>query len=97
MKEDIKAAEDRGEMVSLMEPLLIGEGSRHRGALTDLAFALGQKSTGFRRSLPESLLSSLTDGIIRITHRAVHPRRISSDRLVRQPVQIVVPVIHRAS
>jgi Fic family protein len=59
--EDIKAAEDRGELVSLMEPLLVGEGSRHRGALTDLALELAQKSTGFRRSLPESLLASLAD------------------------------------
>ena len=58
---DIKAAEDRGELVSLMEPLLIGEGSRHRGALTDLALELAQKSSGFRRSLPESLLASLAD------------------------------------
>jgi len=58
---DIKAAVDRGELVSLMEPLLVGEGSRHRGALTDLALELAQKSTGFRRSLPESLLASLAD------------------------------------
>ena len=58
---DIKAAKDRGETVSLMEPLLIGEGSRHRAALTDLALELAQKSAGFRRSLPESLLASLAD------------------------------------
>ena len=44
-----------------MEPLLIGESSRHRTALTDLALELAQKSAGFRRSLPESLLSSLAD------------------------------------
>src|SRR5208282_1377328 len=61
MEEDTKAAEDRGEMASLMEPLLIGEGSRHRGGLTDLALELAQKSAGFRRSLPESLLASLAD------------------------------------
>jgi len=61
MKADTKAAEDRGELVSLMEPLLIGEGSRYRGGLTDLALELAQKSTGFRRSLPESLLASLAD------------------------------------
>jgi Fic family protein len=58
---DIKAAKDRGETVSLMEPLLIAEGSRHRSALTDLALELAQKSAGFRRSLPESLLASLAD------------------------------------
>jgi Fic family protein len=44
-----------------MEPLLIGETSRHRGNLTDLAVELAQKAAGFRRSLPESLSSSLAD------------------------------------
>jgi Fic family protein len=61
IKGDTKAAEDRSEPISVMEPLLIGEGSRHRGALTDLALDLAQKSSGFRRSLPESLLASLAD------------------------------------
>jgi Fic family protein len=61
IKEDIKAAEDQGEPISVMEPLLIGEGSRHRGALADLALDLAQKSSGFRRSLPKSLLASLAD------------------------------------
>jgi Fic family protein len=60
-KSDILAAEDRGELTSLMEPLLIGEGSRHRTTLTDLALELAQKSAGFRRSLPASLLASLAD------------------------------------
>lgn len=50
---------DRGEAVTVMEPLLISDTSRHRGALTDLAFELTQKSAGFRRSLPASLLTSL--------------------------------------
>jgi Fic family protein len=54
-------AEDRGEPVSLMEPLLIAGSSRHRGPLTDLAFDLAQKSAGFRRSLPPTLLASLAD------------------------------------
>jgi len=58
MKADIKEA-DRGETTSEMDPLLIGDGSRHRGMLTDLAFELAQKSAGFRRSLPPSLLTSL--------------------------------------
>ena len=61
MKPDVKVAEDRGEAVSLMEPLLIGEGSRHRGGLTDLAIELAQKAAGFRSSLPPSLLASLAD------------------------------------
>lgn len=61
MKADIEPAVDRGEMVSMMEPMLIGETSRHRGILTDLALELVQKSAGFRRSLPETMLSSLAD------------------------------------
>src|SRR5229473_5459964 len=64
IKADIKPVKDRGEAVSLMEPLLIGDGSRHRAALTDLALELAQKSAGFRRSLPESLLTSLA-GLVR--------------------------------
>ncbi|MGB6450790.1 MAG: Fic family protein [Steroidobacteraceae bacterium] len=58
-KADVKAAEARGEGTGLMEPLVLGEGSRHRPELTDLALELAQRSAGFRRSLPESLLSSL--------------------------------------
>src|SRR5579863_3883588 len=50
---------DRGEIVALMEPLLIREHSRHRELLTDLAFDLTRKSAGFRRSLPAGLLASL--------------------------------------
>ena len=61
IKAAIKAAQDRKETVSQIEPLLIGVGSRHRVALTDLALDLAQKSAGFRRSLPESLLASLSD------------------------------------
>jgi Fic family protein len=57
---DIEPA-DRGEPRSLMEPLLIGEGSRHRRDLADLAIELTQKSAGFRRSLLPSLLVSLAD------------------------------------
>jgi len=65
IKADVKPATppqvDRGESIGLMEPLLIGESSRHRTGLTDLALELAQKSAGFRRSLPQSLLSSLAD------------------------------------
>jgi len=63
-KPDIKAAVDRNEAVSLMEPLLIGDSSRHRADLTDLALELAQRSAGFRRSLPDSLLASLA-GLVR--------------------------------
>jgi len=58
-KPDIEAAKDRGERTALMEPLVLGEGSRHRPPLTDLALELAQRSAGFRRSLPASLLASL--------------------------------------
>lgn len=63
-KADIKAAIDRGETVSLMEPLLVGSDSRHRAELTDLAVELAARSAGFRRSLPDSLLSALS-GLVR--------------------------------
>jgi hypothetical protein len=42
-----------------MEPLILDRGSRHRAELTDLALELAQRSAGFRRSLPPSLLTSL--------------------------------------
>jgi Fic family protein len=66
---DIKAditADGRGnlldrESVSLMEPLLISEGSRFRTELTDLAIDLAARSSGFRRSLPEGIVAALAD------------------------------------
>jgi len=61
MEADILVAKDLGESTTLMEPLLIGETSRDRGTLTDLAVELAQKSAGFRRSLPDSLVTSLSD------------------------------------
>lgn len=64
VKADTEEVADRGETVSLMEPLLIGDAARHRPPLTDLALELGQKSAGFRRSLPQSLLTSLA-GLVR--------------------------------
>jgi Fic family protein len=60
-KADISTAMDRDEPVASMEPLLIGEDSRHRAALTDLAVDLAAKSAGFRRSLPQGLLVALAD------------------------------------
>lgn len=52
---------DRGEIVSLMEPMRISEGSRHRTSLSDLVVELASHSAGFRRSLPEGVLSALAD------------------------------------
>lgn len=59
METDIQAATDGGETVSLMEPMLVAEGSPHRGELTDLAIDLAARSAGFRRSLPEGVLTPL--------------------------------------
>lgn len=56
---DIVAAEDRGESIGLMEPMILGEESRARHALADLALDLAQKSAGFRRSVPPAILGSL--------------------------------------
>src|SRR5256885_1765329 len=66
MKADLKttktnAVADREESPTLMEPLFISENSPKRGELTDLALELAQKSAGFRRSLPDSLVASLAD------------------------------------
>lgn len=61
MEVDIEAPEDGYEPVSLMEPLQVSGESPYRGAFTDLALDLAQKSAGFRRSVPESLLASLAD------------------------------------
>ncbi len=52
---------DGKEPVSLMEPLLIPEGSSFRGELTDLAVELAARSAGFRRSLPEGIVTALAD------------------------------------
>jgi Fic family protein len=59
LEADISTTQDRGEGIAAMEPLVLSEGSRHRAELTDLALDLAQRSAGFRRSLPKSLLASL--------------------------------------
>jgi Fic family protein len=61
MEADISAAADGGETVALMEPVLIAEGSRHRGDLTDLAVEVAARSAGFRRSLPDGVRTALAD------------------------------------
>ena len=53
--------EDRGEGTSLMEPLVLSEGSGHRRALNDLAIELATASAGFRRSLPDGVVTALAD------------------------------------
>jgi Fic family protein len=59
--EDINAGIDRGEEVAAMEPLRLGDGSRHRPALADPAVELAAASAGFRRSLPPGVVKALAD------------------------------------
>ena len=58
---DENAPPDRGEQVSLMEPMRIAETSRHRAGLADLAVELAAQAAGFRRSLPEGILKALAE------------------------------------
>ncbi len=60
-KKAAEEAEDRGENVALMEPLLVGEGARHRARLNDLVVDLSGRSSGFRRSLPQCVIRALAD------------------------------------
>ena len=61
MIEDIPADIDRGETTSLMEPMLVPEGSPHRARLDDLAIELAARSAGFRRSLPDGVRAALSE------------------------------------
>jgi Fic family protein len=57
----MKAVQDREESVTLMEPLVISESSRQRTEVTDLALELAQRAAGFRKSLPEGVMTALAD------------------------------------
>ena len=61
MKADTIHVSDRGESTAAMEPLQIGESSPHRPALTELAVELAAKSAGFRRSMPDGVVTALAD------------------------------------
>ncbi len=52
---------DRGESVTLMEPMQLSATSRHRSAIADLAVELAARSSGFRRSLPAGIHAALAD------------------------------------
>ena len=60
-QDKIAQAEDRGEDIGLMEPLVLSDGSRHRPALNDLAIELATASAGLRRSLPDGVITALSD------------------------------------
>ncbi len=56
-----KIAVDRGENISAMEPLLVYESSRFRNELADLALDLTAKSTALHKSLPDGVVTALSD------------------------------------
>jgi Fic family protein len=60
-KADMEEAKDDSESTGLMEPLLISEDARQRTELTDLAVELAQRAAGFRKSLPEGVMTALAD------------------------------------
>ena len=69
MKPDIKAdiegksrpLRDGGEDVGKMEPMRIGEGSRHRPRLLELCAEVVAKSGGFRGAVPDGMVAPLSD------------------------------------
>jgi len=52
---------DEGEAVTLMEPMLISEDAVRRVELNDLVVDLAARSSGFRRSLPDGMVTALGD------------------------------------
>lgn len=58
-KPDILAGMDRGESVSMMEPVRIAQSSAKRQELVDLVIDLAAKSLGLRRSLAPAMQASL--------------------------------------
>ena len=85
---DAHALTDRGEPVSLMEPMRITETSRYRAGFADLAVELAAHAAGFRRSLPEGILTPLAD--FDLLHGNILPCRCAPRHgvpLQPQPVQ----------
>ena len=52
---------DHGEAISLMEPMDIGESSRWRSEMSELAVELTYKAADFKSGLPEGLKSGIAD------------------------------------
>lgn len=52
---------DGDESTGLFEPLMVSQGARGRGELNDMALDLAARSEGFRRSLPEPIVSALSE------------------------------------
>lgn len=51
----VNKADISTDSVSLMEPSIISESSRHRASLSELVFELTKQASGFRRSLPNGI------------------------------------------
>jgi prophage maintenance system killer protein len=60
-KADEKAPSDREEAISMMEPMVVSDTSRHRAELGDLALELASESSAFKSSLPQGVLAALAD------------------------------------
>ena len=58
---DIGPAEDRGEPVGVMEPMLVSTSSPHRARLADLALEVAERSAGLKRSLPQGVVTALSE------------------------------------
>ena len=56
-----KEVPDDGEVQTLMEPLLVGQSSKHYGKLADLAIELTNKSARFRGGLSDGVLKAAAD------------------------------------
>lgn len=61
IRTDMGVPHDQGESTAAMEPILIGESSKHRSRLADLALELTEKSTGLSRSLPPQMADALAN------------------------------------
>jgi Fic family protein len=59
ISQNLPQSVDRGEALSLMEPMCIPAASRFRDTLNDLVVELAAKAAGFRQGLPPSMLSAL--------------------------------------
>ena len=54
-------ADDDGESIALMEPMLLAQASPHRGPLTDLVVDLAARAAGLRRGLPQGVSAAFAD------------------------------------
>ena len=52
---------DREESVSMMEPMLVSEGSKHRARINELVFELVGAAASFKTSLPDGMVEALSD------------------------------------